>query len=401
MKRRLLFVTARPPFPPTGGDVLRSWNVAKQLTADFDVDLVTLAVDGSEQIDVQSLRGVFDTVHIYRLTRARSFCRTALGMWSGKPLQMSYFMSAEARDKVTELGGRAHAVIAHLGRTAPLVTGVPSSRVILDMTDAQSASYRKGASAARGFFMRAVFKEEAKRLSRWEAEAVASFARTVVVAERDATVLKVSAPRSAERVAVIGNGVDSKGVVLPADRKDPWIAFVANFAAEANISAADWIARDLLPALRRLAPNVAVRLVGVGSDSVIRNIAAGGGLEATGRVPEVQPAIADALCGIAPMRMAGGLQNKVLEYLSCGLPSLVSVPVWEGLPDALRAHAVCCHSSDDYAREIVKLLNRSVADEALARAAASAAAAKQSWDAVGESWRDLVSKVADTTTKMS
>jgi glycosyltransferase involved in cell wall biosynthesis len=182
---------------------------------------------------------------------------------------------------------------------------------------------------------------------------------------------------------VLPNGVDVDHFRSQGDgQRDPHTAiFTGVMDYEPNVDGVCWFARECWPAIRARFPDAKLLIVGSRPTAAVQALA-GNGIEVTGRVPETPPFFDRAAVAIAPLRLARGVQNKVLEALSMGLPVVCSPQAAQGL---LPPPAATLTATADAAGTIAAVCEL-FADPARARASGSAAAAwvreHYRWEAV-------------------
>ena len=154
-----------------------------------------------------------------------------------------------------------------------------------------------------------------------------------------------------------------------------------------NIDGVLWFARDVWPLVRARRPDA--RFFIVGSDPVASVRRLGGldsGIEVTDTVPDVRRYLWNAAVSVAPLKTARGIQNKVLEAVACGLPTVATSQVLEGLPDQVRS---ACRSADlpgDFAEQTLALL---------AMSGSARRAIAESADLSGLSWQSQLAPLYD------
>jgi sugar transferase (PEP-CTERM/EpsH1 system associated) len=244
-------------------------------------------------------------------------------------------------------------VAGYLARAQP---GVPA---VVDLIDVDSQKWFDYADAAAG--LRSwVYRQEGRRVRRLETE-LAGWARALtVVSEREAELLRPFCPR--EVIHVVPNGVDLN-YFRPAGPPGPesGAVFVGALDYRPNVDAASWFCQEVWPLVRRLHPNAMLRLVGRKPVPEVLRLQAVPGVEVVGQVPDVRPYLADAAVAVAPLRIARGVQNKVLEALAMGKAVVGSPQALGGLPRWREAPVLCATSVTEWVEQVCQVL----ADEEL------------------------------------
>ncbi len=335
----IVFLAHRPPWPPDKGDKIRSWNLLRHLAARHRVRLGAFADDSLDPSAPEVLRGLCAELFLRPLGRARMVGRMSLGLLRGRPLSVAPWCDPAMRRWLRDRLARADLAFAFSGQSAALLLDPPPARPwLLDLVDCDSEKWRDYARAARGPH-RLLFAREAERVLTLERRAVAAAARSFLVSDAEAALLAARAPETAPRIVVLENGVDAaffdpEAVPGP----DPWpegpgprLVFTGVMDYPPNVDAVLWFADAVLPRLRAEFGPVRFAVVGARPTTALRARAAPPELLITGRVPDVRPWLARAEVAVAPLRIARGVQNKVLEAMAMARPVVATPQAAEGL----------------------------------------------------------------------
>lgn len=377
----LLFLTHRVPYPPDKGERYRAWQQIRFLARRHRVHLLSLA-DAEPGAGVsQALREGCASAHVVVTGRGAGRLRALSGLVRSRPLTLSYFDSAEARRlaaRIVETENIDAAIACSSSMSLyGLGLGVPA---VLDLVDVDSAKWRD--YGERGPWARRwLYRLEATRLSRFEAEVVPRYDAVAVTTGREAEELE----------RVVGSPVET--IVLPsrveAEETTPWDAPAAVRGADAdgrivftgqmdyfpNVDGMTWFARRVFPEIRRRYQRAQLTIVGRSPVGAVRRLAGLPRVEVTGEVPEVDPYLQRASLFVAPLRVARGIQTKVLQAMAVGLPSVVSPPVADGLASCdleLGDHVRVAEGVDGFADAVTE----SLADPERLRRAGEAAQAE-------------------------
>ena len=371
---RVLYVAYRLPYPPDKGERIRSFAQIRHLARHAEVHVVcpvssapaAQTLDALRQHGVSSITTVLDGAWA---GRTREVCR----LLAGAPRMAGTFDSARLRAAVREIA-RRHDVnrllvsTVHVAATVQDVAGVPK---VLDLVDVYSelwaaVSERQRLPAAW------LSRLEARRLRRLEARLAREFDRLVVASAAEAALFRA---RVADvPVEVVGNGVDAEyfrpaADAAPAEPASVVLTGTMDYAP--NVDAACFFAREVLPRLRARLPDLRFRIVGRNPTRAVRALAAERGVEVTGSVADVRPYLAAAAAAVAPLRVARGIQNKVLEAMAMGVPVVATSAALAGLAADPADGARRADDADAFVREVHAL----VTDPAWRRRCAAAARA--------------------------
>jgi sugar transferase (PEP-CTERM/EpsH1 system associated) len=328
----ILYLCHRVPYPPDKGDKIRAFHEIRSLARHHRVHLLTLA-DGAVP-DLEPLRELCERVEVFPVHRPAAYLRSALGAFRPRPFTLSFFASQELRRRVEELASRERfdVIVAYSSSMAPWVEPFAGVPAVLDMVDVDSAKWEQYARFARPL-LRPVYALEAKRLRAYEAALARSFEKIVLATGRERSLYESFAP-GAHAVA-IPNGVDFDHfhpLDLPKSEK-PLLVFTGQMDYFANVDGVVFFAREILPLLRRRHPELEVLIVGRSPAPAVRALGELPGVSVTGAVGDVRPFLTRAWVFVAPLRIAQGVQNKVLEAMAMDLPVVCSDRVLAGLAD--------------------------------------------------------------------
>lgn len=377
----VLFLTHRLPYAPNRGDRVRAYFLLQTLRAQATIDVLSLVHDDEEALHAGDLIGVAASVRTVRVSRARNLVRTVLSLPTRQPATHTMLdaPTLDAAVAAAVAARRPDVVLAYCSGMARLALLPPlrTTPFVLDMVDVDSEKWSALAAVTRpplGW----VYRREARVLRRFEACAAPRAAANMVVTAREREALCTIAPQA--RVDVVPNGVDVASLEPgepPADSMTVVFCGVMNYAP--NEQAALLLAREVWPLVRRRAPAARLKIVGAHPTRLVESLAdAGAGIEVTGSVPDVRPHLWSAAVAAAPILTARGIQNKVLEAVAAGLPTVVTPNIFESLPDAIRPACVPAAQPGDLAAAIVRLLD--LTPSARRALAASANARTLTWE---------------------
>lgn len=374
----ILVLAHRPPWPPDKGDKIRSWNLLRHLAAGHRLRLGAFVDDPDDWRAARALDQVCAEVCLRPLGRLRLAGRALAGLARGRPLTAAAYADPAMRRWVGERLARADLALAVSGGPAALLLDPPAPRPwLLDLVDCDSEKWRAYAAAAAGP-RRLLYAREAERLLRFERRAVAAAERSFVVTAAEADLLAARAPETAGRLGVLENGVDA-AFFDPARLAgpDPWpgppgprLVFTGVMDYPPNVDAVLWLVAEVLPRLRAELGRVQLAIVGARPTAAVRRLAAPPDLLVTGRVEDVRPWLGRADVAVAPLRIARGVQNKVLEAMAMARPVVCTPQAAEGLHAEPGRELLVAGDAAGLARAIAGLLRDP------ARAAGLAASAR-------------------------
>ena len=392
---RVLFLTHRLPYAPNRGDRTRAYNLLKAFHGRAKVDLISLVHSDDEASHGDEVREMVDSLQMCRVPFAWNHIRGAAMLGSTRTLTHLLLDSPSVKPAATRALARARPDVvlvycSSMGRFAlesPLA-GLP---FVVDMVDVDSMKWSDLADRSR-VPLNWIYARETRLLGKFEEELALRAHATTVVTKREARALSALAP--AARVVVSSLGIDPARLHPegpPADSQDVVFCGMMNYTP--NEDAAVWVTRYVWPAVRARRPQARLLLVGAQPSAKVKALAsAAAGIEVTGTVSDVRPYLWRAAVSIAPLLTARGTQSKVLESVACGLPTVVTGVVAEGLPEEVLPACAIAGSPEAFASAIVALLEASPAERRAK--AASAASGSLSWSRALEPLIGLLEEAA-------
>jgi sugar transferase (PEP-CTERM/EpsH1 system associated) len=350
----ILFLCSRMPFPPVGGDRVRSFQLLRHLSQRHTITLVTF-VENNEQIKAAgAYRGLYHRLVTVPLSRAQSYFNTMRGLASSEPLQAHYYQAPRMHAVLKAEFIRNHYDVAlvHMIRMCPYLDDIPVRKVV-DLCDALALYHQRATKISRGLNLSSfIHRVEAKRLGAYETEAIRKSDVTLFISPVDAAYYRDAGV--IEKTAIVCNGVDLSTFQYSAEPRDSrHLVYLGNMKTFQNTDAAVYFATAIFPLIKASQPDAVFTIVGNQPSKHVQALHDGKNIIVTGRVDSVIPHLAKAAVFVAPMRAFAGVQNKILESLAVGTP-VVATPVGaEGLhPDMLTV----AHSAHDFAAATLELM---------------------------------------------
>ncbi len=371
-KPEILFLSHRIPYPPDKGDKIRSWRWLKHLTECFSVHLACFVDDPRDFEHAGYLGELCETAALVPLNPNWSRLKSLQAIAEGLPFSFRYFHSGGMKRAVA--AARARPLVAEFAFSsamAPYIEAPVSDRIrIIDFCDADSAKWLQYAQTSRGA-MSWLYQREGRLLALAETR-IANWAdASLAVSPEEASVFNnrkgVNRP-----VLSIPNGVDTE-FFNPANTKPVNahvcdVIFVGAMDYRANIEGVLHFMKDVWPKVRAQKPDARFTIVGSNPDHKISALNSRGGITVTDRVDDVRPWLAGAKVVIAPLRVARGVQNKVLEAMAMAKPVIASAEAMTGINTPEDASVIALNP-DDMADAIISLLRDEARCIALGKAA--------------------------------
>jgi polysaccharide biosynthesis protein PslH len=377
---RILFLTARLPYPPTRGDRLRSYHFLRVLSREHQITLLSFIADESESANLAQLRPFCAEVNLIHRAPWQAAISTGLNSWRSLPLQSLYYRSPVMQQAVNRLLDRQHfdVVYVHLFRMAQYVADRQRPYRILDLTDAISREVTRSLPYLPPIW-RVIYRLELPRIERYEREISRQFNQTWLISAADRRAIFADNPP--DEIQVVPNGVDidryrpsTRGPVAPV------LAFVGAMSVFHNIDAAEFLVYEILPLVRLENPGASVNIIGDNPSPRVQQLAAVPGVNVTGHVVDLNAALNQSAVFVAPLRFAAGIQNKVLEAMAAGLPVVTTSYVNNGIEAEDRRHLLVADDAVSIAAAVVELLNDSELRASLGQAGREFVAHRYRWE---------------------
>ncbi len=329
----LLYLAHRIPFPPNKGDKIRSYHQIAHMTKSHRVHLACLVDDPQDLRHIRPLEKLCASVSaVYRGSRS-AFLASTRALWTRRPLSVEAFYSKKLQDAVDRLLAqeKIDCIFAFSSTMAEYVARVTDIPRVMDFVDMDSEKWRLYASFHTP--PRSVlYKLESHRLSAYERQVGQTFDHSIVISEEEAITLRRGVTH--RPISVIPNGVDlnyfQSQVSAPSRSDHPLIVFSGAMDYFPNIDAVHYFCTDILPRITRRVPHARLSIVGRSPDSRVQALSKLRNVEVTGTVPDVRPFLSRAHVAVAPLRIARGIQNKILEAMAMRLPVVGTSCAFQG-----------------------------------------------------------------------
>lgn len=375
----LLYLVHRLPYPPNKGDKVRSYHLLKHLAARHRVFLGTFIDDPDDEQHLATVQGLCAEVHAVRLAPRMARIASLAGLLNGQALTLRYYRDAGLARWVDRVvaGQRPAASVVFSSSMAQYVEHHAGLPMLVDFVDVDSAKWSEYAGN-HAWPMSWLYRREGERLLAYERAIAVQAKRSFFVTDKETALFHRLAPESAAQVEPLGNGVDAAFFAPDAARPSPYAAdevplvFTGAMDYWPNVDAVCWFAEEVLPLLRRDWPALRFHIVGRSPTPQVQALA-GEHVRVTGTVPDVRPYLQHARVVVAPLRLARGIQNKILEAMAMGRPVVAAQACLEAIDAEPGRELLGATTAADFARHV----------DALMRAPAQA-------DAIGAAGRERV-----------
>ena len=377
---RILYLCHRFPYPPNSGAKVRAFNTIRHLSQRHHVVVATLETEPGEAARGAGL-SAYCAQYIYEpLSPLASKLRMALSLLSTAPATMGAFRNLRLKRRVADMMAheRFDMVMVHSSSVVQYVDLDVDCPLFIDFVDMDSQKWLVYARH-RGFPLNIGYWLEGTKLARAEA-ALARHARlsTCATAAETESLLDMAAGTPADWFP---NGVDLE-FFHPSDEpyETDLLSFIGRMDYYPNAECMVDFCTNVLPLIRQRRPDVRLSIVGAEPTAEVRRLGALSGVEVTGTVDDVRPWVWRSAATVAPLNIARGTQNKILEAMAMGVPVVCSDLAARGVDAVVGEHLLAAHDQQGYADTIVGLLEDCNARDRLAAAGRRRVETHHNWE---------------------
>lgn len=366
----LLYLVHRLPYPPNKGDKVRSYHLLKHLTASHRVFLGTFVDDPDDEQHIETLRAMCPDLHVAHLQPRWAKLRSLSGLLTHQALGLRYYRNTGLQTWVDSVlaKNQIEAIVIFssvMAQYIPLRSGAALPPVLVDFVDVDSAKWTQYADN-HAWPLSWLYRREGERLLAFERDTAAQSRRSFLVTDNEVALFRRLAPECADRVDALSNGVDSDFFAPDASRESPFsppssvntplsLVFTGAMDYWPNIDAVTWFASEVLPLLLPHWPTLRFYIVGRSPPASVLSLASST-IVVTGTVPDVRPYLQHATLVVAPLRVARGIQNKILEAMAMARPVVASRSCVEAIAAEDGVELLSATEASEFATQINALL---------------------------------------------
>jgi sugar transferase (PEP-CTERM/EpsH1 system associated) len=363
---KIFVLLSRIPWPLEKGDKLRAFHQIRCLSQRHDIYLCALNTTSSadQQKAFRALQPYCKSITFVRIKPLTIGWNILKSIFKGKPIQVGYFYSKSAHRRILKLIElhKPDILYGQLLRVAEYLKDHSLPKAI-DYQDVFSKGMERRAEVAKWPFS-LIFKLEYLRLRKYEKMIFDAFELKTIISKPDRDL--IPHPKNQE-ILVVPNGVDQGYFVPVAAPKKFDLVFTGNMAYPPNVNAAEFLAKEIMPIVWAKRPDTNLLIAGATPDRRVKALQ-NKHIHVSGWLDDIRDAYRDAKVFIAPMQIGTGLQNKLLEAMSMGLPCITTTLAHLALGGNPGKDLMVADTPDELAKAVVELLNnqelaRTMADE--------------------------------------
>lgn len=388
----LLFLAHRIPYPPDKGDKIRSWNILRHLAARYEVHLGAFVDAEEDWQHTPILEEICASCHFVRLNPATAKLRSLKGFVTGEALNFPYYESRDLAAWVDRTAAAMRPVLnfGFSGQVAPFLLreSTRQTPTVIDFVDVDSDKWAQYAAGKR-FPMSWVYAREARKLEAAEARIARSVGASLFVSEAEAALFRQRSGLAEDRVFGVRNGVDLEWFDPAVEMPNPYAEYgdapILTFAGAmdywANVDAVQWFADEVFPRILKTHPHARFVICGARPTAEVQALASRPNIVVTGRVDDIRPHVRHASISVASLRIARGIQNKVLEAMALARPVVCTPQALEGIDATPDTDLALADTAERFAETVIDLLANPTRAEAMGERARQRMVAAYGWPA--------------------
>jgi sugar transferase (PEP-CTERM/EpsH1 system associated) len=376
---KILYVCHRFPYPPKRGGKIRPFNMIRHLSAQHEVTVASLARSAAEAKDAQGITPFCKHFVIGQVSNPVQALRMVARLPLLTPSSMGFFYSPTLAASIRTLLARERfdLIFVHCSSVAQYVEDCDIPK-ILDFGDMDSQKWFEYADA-KPFPLSLGYRLEGWKMERAERRLARKFDLCTATTRAEWETLE--SYRTGAATDWFPNGVDHAYFAPSDEPYDPdTICFVGRMDYYPNQECMFDFCRNTLPLLQARRPNAKLLIVGADPSPAVRKLGLLPGVTVTGSVPDVRPYVQRSVAMVAPLNIARGTQNKILEGMAMGVPVVTSRVAAGGVDAQDHHHFLVCDSRNDYVRAITCLMEDANERRRLAVAGRERILSHHAWD---------------------
>jgi len=378
----ILFLANRFPYPPFRGDKLKIYNLTKRLAAKHDLYLVTFYESRDELNYLKDIQPFFKEIELVYLPKWRSILNGIPALFSKTPLQVAYFKSSKMKRMVRFALDRYDIDVVHTQhlRLSQYTKHLDIPK-ILDLPDAFSLYFKRRNETDRPLINRLIDSIEIGRLTKAE-KVITAYDKTLVCSVEDKKYLEKL--HKTDNIDILLNGVDLDTFDVKEGHDyshNHTLLFTGNMDYAPNVDAVQYFVKEMWPAISKVNPKTKFIIAGQRPVDAVQKLA-GDRIEVTGFIPDLKDMYADASVVIAPLRFGAGTQNKVLEAMAMGVPTVCTHIGFEGLQIQSGQGVILAKEKSQFIEEVTMLLADAAKRQEVGEQGLAIARTRFSWDKI-------------------
>lgn len=383
-EKKILMICYRFPYPLIGGPQIRVYHIGRILSENYQVDLLALNEGKVNASHLTDLESKFNKVVPFSFDPIRFKINVLKGLLSREPLETHYFCFKKVRRWIADHYHEYDLIFCVDVRMAKYLLGVKSRKVI-DLMDATSLYYERAAKRASKLW-KFIYGMESKRLLKYELKMIREFDKAFIISMSDKRYLANCYRLANDSLTVLPNGVN-EDLFSRWDsfkkKEGNYLVFLGKMSYFANVDAVDYFARKVFPLIKEQIKDIRFVIVGVSPTKEVIRLGQMEGVEVTGFVNDAYEYLEEAKVVVAPLRVAAGIQNKILEAMVLGKTVVTTSFGAAGIAGGVDGkHFVVADTEEEMASKILDLIDDKSQRENIGRNARRLVEEKYRWSSI-------------------
>jgi len=392
---RILFLTQRVPYPPNRGAKITSWRIIERMARRHDVVCITFSNDDDERAGAERMRGMgIETIDFpldLRLAKLRSLPL----LLTSKPLTLGVFGSKAVQAEVDRQAPTCQLAYAYSSSMCAFLEHLPIPSV-MHFAELDSDKWRQYAER-EPFPMSWIYRREYRTLRAVEVRLARAGAENVLCTPLEEEIFRREIPGAS--TMVLRNGIDLDYYRPAPELAEPkHIVFTGVMDYLPNVDGCVWFAKDVLPRLRERCGDVRFTIIGADPSAEVLELEQQPGVTVTGFVDDTRDWLRRGSISVAPLRIARGIQNKVLEALAMGHPVVGTTSATQGVEGQPGRDFLLADTADEILEACARLIEDPDEARALGLRGRQFVEANYDWEVVFAPLDELVERLTRDAT---
>lgn len=392
----MLVLTPRFPYPGFGGDRMRIHQLCSALEKKYDLVLVSICQSKAELEQELPIDAPFIEAHKVFLPKWQSYIQTIVAVISGKSLQIAYYRSNKFSKKVDAIlnVNKFDFMVCHLARVAPYAKSFLGVK-ILELSDYLPLTYSRAMSVSSNLssLKSLAYRFEGRRIDAAQNQLANDFDLVSFVSDVDAKLFQKSSGVTFDRIATYPMGISLNDKPCLTNRSGKIIVFIGNIKTLQNHDAVSYFSKHIWPIILSVHPEAEFKVIGDIDESFKNELSSLPRIIVTGRVQSISEETRDCAIGVCPVRVAAGIQVKILDYMALGLPTVATSFGAEGLQIPDKIGIRIANTPEDFADCVIGLLSNSTERESISRNARRIVECSYSHQATDSKFQAVIDKL--------
>jgi sugar transferase (PEP-CTERM/EpsH1 system associated) len=375
---KVFVILSRVPYPLDKGDKLRAYHQLKELNKNCEVVVSCLTDEKVSEEALKKLSEICSSYKVFHLKKWRIALNLFFCLFTRKPFQVMYFYQRPIHRKIREWIERENPdhIYCQLLRTAEYAKEEYNYPKTIDYQDAFSKGIERRERKAR-WPLREIFASERRRLISYENIIFEYFDHKTIISDEDRRYIYHPGRKD---ISIITNGIDTEFFAPKPDAEKKYdLVFIGNMSYPPNIETAEYIVNQVRPEILPTKPDLKILIAGSTPHNRVKALSKAENVEVSGWIDDIREAYASARIFFAPMQIGTGLQNKLLEAMSMGIPCVTSELANRSLRAENGRNIFVGENSDDYSQFILRLLDDANLRESMGQSGRKYVESQFSW----------------------